>query len=88
MTFCALFLPSVQAQALYPYSAIEEDELNLEEYDYLLIEPNRFNQTGFVYAEKGVEAGYVADNYIKIMGSFLRPVEVLFLPFFSISPIF
>ena len=67
---------TVQAQVLYNYSALEEDELNLEENNYLLIEPNRFNSSGFVYAEKGVEAGYVADNYIRILGSFLKPTEV------------
>jgi len=65
----------IQAQVLYNYNAQEEDELNLEEGDYLLIEPNRFNDAGFVYAEKGVEYGYVADNYIRMLSSFLQPVE-------------
>jgi len=68
----------VQAQVLYDYEPVEEDELYLEKDEILLVEPNRFNSSGFVYAERGIESGYVADNYIRFIGSFLKPVEVLF----------
>jgi len=57
----------------------------LEENETLLVEPNRFNESGFVYAEKGIESGYVADNYIRFLGSFLKPLEVLYFISFHFS---
>jgi len=63
---------------LYSYTPQEEDELAVEENDIVLIEPNRFNQNSFVFVEKGIETGYIADNYIRFLGSFLKPVEVYF----------
>ena len=67
MTYLNIFVVREQARVIYPYTALNEDELTLKEGDIITIISKEVEDKGWWKGELNNKTGVFPDNFVQLI---------------------